>query len=156
MANEGLSRPGGTQPGGANHARDTGAALEAHYRFILWLVPAVERFPRNRKFLLGDRMQTTALKVLEHLIEATYIKWREGYLAAANLGLEKLRFLFRLARDLRVLDHRRYEYAASILEKPEHVCERLFGVDLVRGAMQLFIGILPPWMWGISQRRNPS
>ena len=54
---------------GSNQARETGAALEAHYRFILWLVPAVERFPRNRKFLLGDRIQTTALDVLERLIE---------------------------------------------------------------------------------------
>ena len=144
------------RPSGPNQARETGAALESHYRFILWLVPAVERFPRNRKFLLGDRIQTTALDVLERLIEATYIKRREGYLAAANLGLEKLRFLFRLARDLRALGHRRYEYAASILEKPEHVCERLFGVDLVRGAMQPFLAILPPWMWGIGQRRNPS
>ena len=42
-------------------ARATGPALEAHYRFLLWLVPAVERFPRSQKFLLGDRMQRTAL-----------------------------------------------------------------------------------------------
>ena len=41
-------------------ARTTGPALEAHYRFLLWLVPAVERFPRSQKFLLGDRMQRTA------------------------------------------------------------------------------------------------
>ena len=26
-----------------NHARATGAALEAHYRFILWLVPTVKK-----------------------------------------------------------------------------------------------------------------
>ena len=97
---------------GSNQARETGAALEAHYRFILWLVPAVEGFPRNRKFLLGDRIQSTALDVLERLIEATYTKRRGSYLAAANLGLEKLRFLFRLARDLKVLDLRRYEFAA--------------------------------------------
>ena len=35
------------------HGSSTGAALEAHYRFLLWLVPALERFPRSRKFLLG-------------------------------------------------------------------------------------------------------
>ena len=34
-------------------ARSAGAALEAHYRFVLWLMPAVERFPRSQKFLLG-------------------------------------------------------------------------------------------------------
>ena len=42
-------------------SRTTGAALESHYRFLLWLVPAVERFPRSQKFLLGDRIQGTAL-----------------------------------------------------------------------------------------------
>ena len=57
-----------------NRARTTGAALEAHYRFMLWLVPTVERFHRNRKFLLGDRIQITALEVLERLIGATCSK----------------------------------------------------------------------------------
>ena len=95
-----------------NGARGTGTALEAHYRFVLWLIPAVERFPRSHKFLLGDRIQSAALDVLERLIEATYTRRRSTHLAAANLGLEKLRFLFRLARDLRILDDRRYEHAA--------------------------------------------
>jgi hypothetical protein len=55
-------------------ARHTGPALEAMYRFILWLVPTVEKFPRSQKFLLGDRIQTTALDVLERLIDATYTR----------------------------------------------------------------------------------
>ena len=78
-------------------ARTTGPALEAHYRFILWLVPALERFPRSQKFLLGDRIQGVALDVLDALIEATYTRQRSGHLARANLGVEKLRFLVRLA-----------------------------------------------------------
>ena len=90
--------------------------MEAHYRFVVWLVPTVERFPRSQKFLLGDRIQATAMDVLEQLVEATYTKQREGHLASANLRLEKLRFLCRLARDLRCLDHRRYEYAARSLD----------------------------------------
>ena len=76
--------------------------------FVLWLVPAVERIPRSQKFLLGDRIQGAALDVLERLIEATYTKQRDRHLAGANLGLEKLRFMCRLERDLRCLDHRRY------------------------------------------------
>ena len=62
-----------------------------------WLVPTLERFPRIQKFLLGDRIQGTAMDVLEQLIEATYTRQRERHLANANLGLEKLRFFFRLA-----------------------------------------------------------
>ena len=69
-----------------DRARSTGAALEAHYRFVVWLVPTLERFPRSQKFLLGDRMQHTALDVLERLIEATYTRRRGGQLALANIA----------------------------------------------------------------------
>ena len=84
---------------------------------MLWLVPTVERFPRNRKFLLGDRIQVTALEVLERLIDATYSRRRTAHLAGANLGLEKLRFLLRLAYDLRAIDRRRYDHAARSLDE---------------------------------------
>ncbi len=100
-----------------DNARATGPALEACYRFILWLVPTVEKFPRSQKFLLGDRIQATALDVLERLIEATYSRQRAGMLDAANLAIEKLRFLFRLASDLRYLDLKRYEHAARGLDE---------------------------------------
>lgn len=98
-------------------ARDTGPALESWYRFLLWLVPTLERFPRRQKFLLGDRIQSTALDILEALIEATYTRNRESHLARANLGIEKLRFLVRLAMDLEYLDLRRYEHAARALDE---------------------------------------
>ena len=101
----------------ADNARRTGPALEAHYQFLQWLIPTVEKFPRSQKFMLGDRIQETALYVLEALIEATYTRDRRGHLARANLGLEKLRFFFRLASDLHYLDARRYEYAARALDE---------------------------------------
>jgi 23S rRNA-intervening sequence protein len=101
----------------ANHGRPTGPALEAMYRFLLWLVPTIEKFPRSQKFLLGDRVQATALDVLERLIEATYTRARAPMLAAANLGIEKLRLLFRLSLDLKLLDMRRYEHAARSLDE---------------------------------------
>jgi hypothetical protein len=70
-----------------DHARQTGPAVEAMYRFMLWLVPTVEKFPRSQKFLLGDRIQSTALDVLERLIEATYTKGRQPALTKATLGI---------------------------------------------------------------------
>ena len=104
-------------PKKADRARETGAALEGHYRFILWLVPTLEKFPRSQRFLLGDRIQRAALDVLESLIEATYTRQRRNHLVRANLGIEKLRFLLRLAHDLRHLDGRRYEFAARSLDE---------------------------------------
>ena len=88
----------------SDNARRTGPALEAHYRFLEWLIPTVEKFPRSQKFLLGDRLQQAALDVLEDLIEATYTRQRRAPLDSANLGLEKLRFFFRLGVDLKYLD----------------------------------------------------
>ena len=96
--------------------RQIGPALEAMNGFLRWLVPTVEKFPRAQKFLLGDRIQSTALDVLEQLIDATYGRERAGALRTANLGIEKLRHLVRLAFDLRHLDERRYEYAARELD----------------------------------------
>lgn len=100
-----------------DNSRRTGPALEAMHRFLLWLIPAVEKFPRSQRFLLGDRIQSTALDVLERLIEATYTRQREALLAQSNLGIEKLRLLFRLAYDLKHLDARRYEHAARNLDE---------------------------------------
>jgi hypothetical protein len=58
------------------------AGAGGHDRFILWLVPTVEKFPRSQKFLLGDRIRSTALGVLERLIEATYTAGRRTARAA--------------------------------------------------------------------------
>ena len=100
----------------ADNSKHTGAAIEAHYQFLLWLLPTVEKFPRSHKFTLGDRIDITALNVLEALIEATYTRDRTQHLQHANLGIEKLRFLIRLAADLKLLDRRRYELAARTLD----------------------------------------
>jgi hypothetical protein len=101
----------------ADNSKRTGAALEAHYHFLVWLIPMVAKFPKNHKFTIGDRIQTTALDVLECLIEATYTRDRLQHLRRANLGIEKLRFLMRLAADLTLLDGRRYEHAARALDE---------------------------------------
>ena len=100
----------------SDNARRTGPAVEAHFQFLTWLVPTIEKFPRSQKFTLGDRIHSTALDVLEALIEATYTRDRRAQLSRANLGLEKLRFFFRLAVELKFLDTRRYEHAARSLD----------------------------------------
>jgi 23S rRNA-intervening sequence protein len=97
--------------------RRSGPALEAMFQFVVWLIPTLEKLPRSQKFLLGDRIQTAALDVLEGLIEATYSKARERSLGEANLGIEKMRFMFRVCVELRFLELRRYEHAARSLDE---------------------------------------
>ena len=100
----------------ANNARRTGPALEAMYQFMLWVVPTIDDFPRARKFVLGDRIENAALDVLDCLIAASYSRGRDQYLADANMGLERLRFFMRMSQELRLIDMKRYEFAARSID----------------------------------------
>ena len=42
--------------------------------FIKWFLPKIEKFPRNYKFLFGDRLVEIQFDLLENLIEADYQK----------------------------------------------------------------------------------
>ena len=83
--------------------------------FIEWIIPALDKFPRNRKFLLADRIESGLLDVLDDLIEANYTKEKALLLRKANLRLEKTRYLIRIAHKLRCLDERRYEFCGKAL-----------------------------------------
>ena len=103
--------------GSGEGSRRGGPALEAMYGLTLWLIPTLERFPRRQKFLLRDRIQSTAVASLESLGEATFTRRRARLLDRVNLDLDRLRLLLRLAKDLRYLDRRRYEHAARRLDE---------------------------------------
>jgi len=98
-------------------SKQVSPVLEDHFRFLLWLIPALNRFPKSQKFLLGDRIQTLAQEILEALVEANYSRDRRTHLARANLSLEKLRYFIRLAVEMKYLDPRRYEFAARSIDE---------------------------------------
>ena len=66
------------------------------------MIGVVKRFPRDQKFLLGDRLQTTVTDVLELLIEAYYLPGaqKRHKLERVNMQLEKLRHYLRLSYEL--------------------------------------------------------
>ena len=45
-------------------------AEEDCHALLEWLIPELDGFPRNRRFTLGDRIETGMLTVLEHPIPA--------------------------------------------------------------------------------------
>ncbi len=91
-------------------------AVTKLYDFILWMVPNLDKFPRNQKFVLGDRIETLMLDILEQLIDAAYSKAKQPLLGAANLKLEKLRYLIRLAKDLQLINIKAYEFSARAMD----------------------------------------
>jgi hypothetical protein len=73
------------------------------YDFILWSCNHTGKFPRNHRFVLGERVERTLYDLLETLIRPNYTKPRQELLEQANLVLEILRFQMRLAKDLQCL-----------------------------------------------------
>jgi len=73
------------------------------YDLILWSCNHTSKFPRNHRFVLGERIERNLYGLLETLIAAQYTKNRQRLLEDANLALEVLRFQMRLAKDLQCL-----------------------------------------------------
>src|ERR1017187_2426715 len=85
--------------------------------FIKWFLPKIEKFPRNYKFLFGDRLVEIQFDVLENLIEAYYRKEKIANLRAANIGVEKLLHLLQISTEMRLLSFDQLEYATRSLNQ---------------------------------------
>jgi hypothetical protein len=91
-------------------------AVTKLYDFLLWMIPKLDQFPRSQKFILGDRIETLMLDILQLLIEAAYSKHKQPMLKSANLKLENLRYLIRLSKDLKLINIKGYEFSARSLD----------------------------------------
>ncbi len=96
----------------------TGQVLaEEIFTLNAWLLQIIDKFPRNHKFLLGEKIQTAAIDLMLAVVDATYTKDRSALLRAAQMNIEKLRFLFRLANAAGIMSHASYEHAARQVDQ---------------------------------------
>jgi len=93
------------------------SAVTKTYDLTLWLLSHVAKFDRQHRFTLGNRMEEGVLEILELLVEASYTREKRALLRRANLRLERLRYLVRLAKDLRQLSLKQYEFAARAMQE---------------------------------------
>ena len=94
----------------------TPQAVDACHELIRWLIPQLDKFPRQRRFTLGERLEQALLDVLELLLEAAYTRTKQPALQRANLRLELARHLWRLAHELEAVSTRRYEHGARLMD----------------------------------------
>jgi len=85
-------------------------ALTKVYDLMLWFFPQAGKFPRDYRFILGDRVQNHLLDVHEWLIKARYVKNKLDILRSVNIRIEQLRHLARLCKDLKLVNVKKYEY----------------------------------------------
>ncbi len=98
--------------------RQTAAVVvERTYDLLLWLLPKVEKFPRSFRFSVGDRTVGVGLEPLLVLVEAAYSAEKAQLLEAASRRANGLRYLLRLAKDLRLLPLDSYGFGAERLDE---------------------------------------
>jgi hypothetical protein len=83
------------------------------YDLVLWLLPKAETFSRSYRFSLGERVVAHGLDLLLALVEASYTANKASLLQQANGKVNGLRYLLRLAKDLRLLTVDSYAFAGS-------------------------------------------
>jgi hypothetical protein len=93
----------------------TPQAVEACHEMIVWMMPKLDRFPRNRRFTLGQQLETTLLTALESLVEAAYSKKPEAALSLANRKISVARHLWRMAMELKLVSSRVHQHGAGLM-----------------------------------------
>lgn len=91
-------------------------AVQSCHDLLLWIIPQLDKLPRLRRFTLGERIESGLLDVLEQLTDAAYSHAKADQLRAANLRLDRVRHLWRLCHELKVLPTRQYGHGAGLLE----------------------------------------
>jgi hypothetical protein len=101
---------------GDEHSQ-TPIAVVKTYDLALWLLPKVEKFARSYRFTVGDRLANAALDLLLLLVEAAYSTRKSELLDQAHQRTNGLRYMLRLAKDLKLLTLDSYGFAAERLDE---------------------------------------
>lgn len=95
----------------------TPQAVQSCHELLKWLIPHLDKFPRVRRFTLGERLESVLLEVLEATVESAYSRNKRQSLKRANLKLEVARHLWRLSHEFQAIPTRSYEHGARLMDE---------------------------------------
>ena len=113
-------------------AAESPVVLVKWYDVVKWFLERVDSFPKNQRFVFGQRLADRAIDVLELLVEAAYSPRKADLLSRANRDIEVLRWLVRLAKDRDLFTMRQYGFACKGLTE----CGRMVGGWLKQSAVK--------------------
>lgn len=87
-----------------------------------WILDRVESFPKNQRFIFGQRVANHMLDVMELLVEAAYTREKAHLLSTANRKMEVLRWLLRLCHERQLLTQKQYLHASGLLVECGRMC----------------------------------
>jgi len=91
--------------------------IQATMDLIQWFVPLLNRLPRDHRFGLGDRLVQGLYDLLEGMVAARYSTAKLERLEPLNARLDLLRLQIRLLHNFQLIDDRRYEHVARLVEE---------------------------------------
>lgn len=110
-----------TMPASRPRAKQASAELRvlAHWEtFVPWLLDHCARWPRAARFSLTQRLENRTLDVFELLVVARYQpQERARSLHQANLLLEQMRFLCRIAQARKFMSNRAFDKATRDIDE---------------------------------------
>ena len=80
-----------------------------------WLLARTERFPKNLRFSLAQKLDNLCLEILELIVETIFSSAKRELLQKINLKLDVLRSLIQLSLKLKLLADNQYEYVSREL-----------------------------------------
>jgi hypothetical protein len=98
-------------------ATEPAVVVQKAYDWTLWIIPKVEKFPKSYKFTIGQSLVTASIELLMNLVDATYQVRNAGSLGGAVREVNRIRYLMRLAKDLRMINLDGHEFAAKALDE---------------------------------------
>ncbi len=128
--------------------------IQKTYDLILWYLPLLNKLPRDYKFTLGERIATGLYDLLDELHKARFEAEKLGRLRGINEILDRLRYLTRLLKDLRLWDVERYARAIKLVN--EVGTELGFRKSTETGGLVAFCERSPCLRACLEIRRNPT
>ena len=98
------------------------------YDFLLYIYPVVAKFPKYEKFTLQTQVKNCVIDLERCIIKANKSTAKKNHLYEADVLLEELRTLIRLAYDLRYINPHQYGV----------ICQRLSEIGALLGGVIKF------------------
>ena len=115
-------------------------ALTKAYDLMKWLMERAAKYPKDKRYSIGKRIEDLSIDILLGLVEANYSARKKDILRRVNLDLEKMRYLVRLSRDFNLLSIKQHEYISKELTDlgrqvggwEKHQIQRESGIEKTR------------------------
>lgn len=80
------------------------------YDLILWSYPMISRFPKNERFVLGQRMEKLLMDILINVLVINKERGdeKQKQMKGLSYNLDELMIMWRLSKDLKFVSIKRY------------------------------------------------